>query len=115
MVAEPCSPRRLDHRRPARSNVQHGKQLGPGGDRRHDEFAVPTQLDRSAAGGDSPSRGDGRSLVTAGGQPGSFAGSVDAADLHRDRGKAGKAEHQDRDEGRDAQCRLDCGRAGIVG
>jgi hypothetical protein len=73
------------------------------------------QLHRGIAWGDSPSGGDGRALVTAGGQPGSFAGSVDAADLHRDRGQAGEAQHQDRDEGRDAQCRLDCGRAGIVG
>jgi hypothetical protein len=95
--------------------VQHRKQPRPGGDRRDDEFAVPAHLDRCATGGDSPGSGDGRALVTARGQPGSLASGVDAADLHRDRGDAGEAQHQDRNEARDAQRRLDCRRAGIVG
>ncbi len=71
--------------------------------------------DRGAAGRDTAGGGDGRALVTARGQPGSLAGRVDAADLHRHRCDAGQTQHQDRDQHGDAERRFHGGRAGIVG
>ncbi len=53
-------------------------------------------------------------LVTAGGQSGGLPGGVDATHLHRDRGEAGSAEHQNRDQRGDRQSRFDGARADIV-
>ena len=68
----------------------------------------PTRCD--TAGG-----GDGGALIPAGGQPGGFAGGVDAAQLRRDGDDAGQAHRQHHDQGGNAQGGLDRAGTGIAG
>jgi hypothetical protein len=72
-------------------------------------------LDPRPSRRDATSGGDGRTIVAAGGQPGGFAGGIDAAHLHRHRGDAGQAKHQHHDQRGDRQCRFNGARAGTPG
>ena len=87
----------------------------PGGDSRDDEATVAAQLHRGTAGSDSTSGANRGPLVTARRQPGRLACGVDAPDLHRHRSDAGQTQHENGDQGRDAECRFHGGRTGIVG
>lgn len=73
----------------------------------HHEIPVAAQVDPRTGGREPEGGGHRGALVAAGRQPGSFAGGVDTAHLHRYRGDPGQAEHQHHDERGDAQGRLD--------
>ncbi|MDT5226215.1 MAG: hypothetical protein QOH94_8, partial [Mycobacterium sp.] len=64
---------------------------------------------------DPPGGHDRRPLVTACRQPSRLTRGVDAADLHRYCGDTGQAQHEDGDQGGDAERRFHGGRTGIVG
>ena len=113
-MADPRSLRRLHRGDTGSADAQRGQQIRPGGDRRDDEPAVAAQPNQGATRRDTAGDGDRGPLVTTCGQPGGLAGSVDAADLHRDRRNAGQAQHQHRDQCDDAQRRLDGARTDIV-
>ncbi|GLE51545.1 hypothetical protein ATCCBAA256_11280 [Mycobacterium montefiorense] len=51
-------------------------------DRRHKEVTVAVQRDLRSPRRDPARRVDCGMFVTAGGQPGGFAGGIDTADLH---------------------------------
>ena len=95
--------------------MQSKEQLGCDGDRRDDEGTVAAQLHGGTARSDSAGGSDRRPFVTTCRQPGRLARGVDAADLHRHRGDAGQTQHENGDQGRDAERRFHGGRTGIAG
>jgi hypothetical protein len=95
--------------------MQGERQIRPGGDSRNHEATLAPQLHAGACRSDAPGGGDRGALITPRRQPGGLARSVDAADLHRYRGDPGQTHHENDDQGRDTEGRLDGGRSGIVG
>jgi hypothetical protein len=85
---------------------------GDGGD---DDGAVAAQLHLRPTRRDAPGHVDCRPLVTAGGQPGRFAGGIDTAHLHRHRADTGQAQDEHENQSGNPQRRFDGARAGIRG
>jgi hypothetical protein len=114
-VTDPCSSLRFDRRHCGRREMQGEGQIRPGGDNRDDEATVPAQLNAGAGRSDATGGSDRGALITPRRQPGGLARRVDAADLHRYGGDAGQTQHENDDQGCDAEGRFDGGRSGIVG
>jgi hypothetical protein len=60
-------------------------------------------------------RNGSRTVITTCGEPGSFAGGIDATHLHRHRGEARHAQQENNDQGGDREGRLNCGSPGLIG
>jgi hypothetical protein len=114
-VTDPCSSLRFERRHCGRGEMQGEGQIRPGGDSRDDEATVPAQLHAGAGRSDATGGSDSRALITPRRQPGGLARGVDAADLHRYCGDPGQTQHENDDQGRNAEGRFDGGRSGIVG
>lgn len=114
-VAEPRSSAGFGRHNPLRRNDHRRQQPGPHGDRGDDDGAVTAQLHLRPTGRDAPGHVDCRALVTAGRQPGCFAGGIHTAHLHRHRADTGQAQDQHGNQSRNPQRRFDGARAGIRG
>jgi hypothetical protein len=84
-------------------------------DRRDQEVAISADLDPRGRRCNAASGVDRRAVVTARGQSSGLARSIDAAHLHRHRGKTRQAQHQYHGQRCDRQCRFNGARAGTPG
>ena len=84
-------------------------------DRRHDQPAVPANVEARIDGRDVAARLRSRRIVAARREPGRLPGGIDAPHLHRHRGEPGDAQRQNRHQRGDGEGRLDSGSAAITG
>jgi len=115
-VADPVSSRsRLDRRDRTRSDIDARQENRAGRDSRHDETAVPANVEARIDGSDVATGSHSGRVVAARCEAGRLPCGVDTPHLHRHRGETRDAQHQYRHQCGDAEGRLDRDSAAIIG
>ncbi len=115
-VAEPVSSHsRFDRRDCTRSYIDARQENRAGRDSRHDETAVPANVEAGIDGGDVAARPRSGRVVAARCEAGRLPGGIDTPHLHRHRGETRDAQRQNRHQCGDAERRLDRDSAAIIG
>ena len=85
------------------------------GDRRNHKSAIFANVEFGTVRGNALVRLQSTAIVAARRKSGRLPCGVDTPHLHRHRGEPGKAQHQNRHQRGDAECRLDGGSPTITG